>query len=84
MGLLSTKTMLVTPSMMRNLQPRQDYMLVFRGATIEINGQKFDLSNDFGVEEAVTRAIEQQESITVSYREYDNLITTVVRHDKSL
>jgi hypothetical protein len=86
MGLLSTKTMVVTPTMMRNLQPRQDYMLVYRPATIEINGQVFRLSRDGGdvVEKAITRAIERQDSITVSYRESDNLITQVMRHDKSL
>ena len=84
MGPLATKTMLVTPNMMRNLRPSQDYMMVIQLATIEINGQLYALSRSYGVEEAINRAIEQRESITIHYRESDNLIMNVVRRDKSL
>jgi hypothetical protein len=84
MGLLATKTMVVTPNMMRNLQPSQEYLMMVKIATIEINGQSFGLSRSFGVEDAIRHAIENQESITVNYRESDNLIMNVVRHEKSL
>ena len=82
--MLSTKTMLVTPNMIQNLQPSQDYTMVVRVATIEINGQLFRLSHDYGVEEAIESAIKQQESKIICYREADNLILNIVKHDKIL
>lgn len=66
------------------MQPSQDYTAVVRIATIEINGQLFRLSRSYGVEEAIESAIKQQKSIIICYREMDNLILNIVKHDKIL
>lgn len=58
--------------------------MTFQIATIEINGDLFGLSTIFGIEEVIQRALEQHESITVTYRESDNLIVNVAAHDKSV
>jgi hypothetical protein len=84
MGSFSTKTVTVTPDMMRNWHASHDHLMWIELASVDINGESFTLSHSHDIERTLKDAMDQHHTVTITYREMDNMITWVTQHEKAL